>query len=139
MTPQTIACQAPLSMGFPRKEYCRGVPFPFLGDLQHPGIKPACIVGSFFTLIYLYIALICNFYYIFYIIRFITFSTVAQSFPTLCNPMNHSTPGLAVHHQLPDSTQTHVLCVGDAIQPSHPLSSPSPPALNLSQHQDLFK
>ena len=53
--------------------------------------------------------------------------------------MNLSTPGLPVHHQLPESTQTHVHCVGDAIQPSHPLSSPSPPALNLSQHQGLFK
>ena len=52
--------------------------------------------------------------------------------------MNHSTPGLPVHHQLPESTQTHVCCVSDAIQPSHPLSSPSPPALNLSQHQGLF-
>ena len=53
--------------------------------------------------------------------------------------MNRSTPGLPVHYQLPESTQTHVHCVGDAIQPSHPLSSPSPPALNLSQHQGLFK
>ena len=67
------------------------------------------------------------------------FSSVAQSCLTLCNPMNHSTPGLPVHHQLPESTQTHVHRVGDAIQPSHPLSSPSPPALNLSQHQGLFK
>ena len=55
------------------------------------------------------------------------------------NPMNCSTPGLPVHHQLPESTQTHVHWVGDAIQPSHPLSSPSSPALNLSQHQGLFK
>ena len=53
--------------------------------------------------------------------------------------MNHSTPGLPVHHQLPESTQTHVHWVSDAIQPSHPLSSPFPPALNLSQHQGLFK
>ena len=53
--------------------------------------------------------------------------------------MNLSTPGLPVHHQLLEFTQTHVHCVGDAIQPSHPLSSPSPPALNLSQHQGLFK
>ena len=62
-----------------------------------------------------------------------------QSCPTLCDPMNCSTPGLPVHHQLPESIQTHVHWVGDAIQPSHPLSSPSPPALNLSQHQGLFK
>ena len=53
--------------------------------------------------------------------------------------MNRSTPGLPVHHQHPESTQTHVHCVSDAIQPSHPLSSPSPPAFNLSQHQGLFK
>ena len=58
---------------------------------------------------------------------------------TLCNPMNSSTPGLPVHHQLPESTQTHVHWVGDAIQPSHPLSSPSPPAPNPSQHQGLFQ
>ena len=57
----------------------------------------------------------------------------------LCDPMNHSTPGLPVHHQLPEFTQTHVHRVGDAIQPSHPLSSPSPPALNPSQHQSLFQ
>ena len=57
----------------------------------------------------------------------------------LCNPMNCSMPGLPVHHQLPESSQTHVHLVGDAIQPSHPLSSPSPPALNLSQHQGLLK
>ena len=62
-----------------------------------------------------------------------------QSCPTLCDPMNHSTPGLPVHHQLPESTQTHVHCVTDAIQPSHLLSSPSPPAPNGSDHQGLFK
>jgi len=69
----------------------------------------------------------------------VQFSSVAQSCPTLCDTMNRSTPGLPVHHQLPESTQTHVHWVGDAIQPSCPLSSPSPPALNLSQHQGLFK
>ena len=57
----------------------------------------------------------------------------------LCDPMNRSTPGLPVHHQLPEFTQTHVHQVRDAIQPSHPLSSPSPPALNPSQHQGLFQ
>ena len=66
-------------------------------------------------------------------------SSDTQSCPTLCDPMDCSTPGLPVHHQLPKSTQTHVHWVGDAIQPSHPLSSPSPPALNPSQHQGLFK
>ena len=66
------------------------------------------------------------------------FSSVAQSCPTLCDPINHSTPGLPVHHQLPEFTQTHVHRVGNAIQPSHPLSSPSLPAPNPSQHQGLF-
>ena len=62
-----------------------------------------------------------------------------QSCPTLCDPMNRSTPGLPVHHQLPEFTQTHVHRVGDAIQPSHLLLSPSPPAPNPSQHQGLFQ
>ena len=69
----------------------------------------------------------------------IQFSSVAQSCRTLCDPMNRSTPGLPVHHQLPESTQTHAHRAGDAIQPSHPLSSPSPPTFNHSQHQGLFK
>ena len=67
------------------------------------------------------------------------FSSVAQSCPTLCGPMNRIRPGLPVHHHLPQFTQTHAHRVGDAIQPSHPLSSPSPPAPNLSQHQGLFQ
>ena len=67
------------------------------------------------------------------------FSSVAQSCPTLCNLMDCSTPGLPVHYQLLEFTQTHVHWVDDAIQPSHPLSSPSPPAFNLSQHQGLLK
>ena len=67
------------------------------------------------------------------------FSSVPQLCPTLCNPINCSTPGPSVHHQLPEFTQTHVHGVGDAIQPSHLLSSPSPPAPNPSQHQGLFQ
>ena len=67
------------------------------------------------------------------------FSSVAQSCPTLCNPMDCSTPGFPVHHQLLELAQTHVHRVCDAIQPSHPLSFPSPPAFNLSQHQGLFQ
>ena len=67
------------------------------------------------------------------------FSSVAQSCPTLCNPMNRSTPGLPVHHQLPEITGTHIHRLSDAIQPSHPLSSPSPPAPNPSQHQSLLQ
>ena len=69
----------------------------------------------------------------------VEFTSVAQSCPTLCDPMNRSTPGLSVRHQLPESTQTHVHRVSDAIQPSHPLLSPSPSVLNLSQHQGLFQ
>ena len=68
----------------------------------------------------------------------VQFSSVAQSCPTLCDPMDCSTPELPVH-QLPEPSQTNVHWVGDAIQPSHPLSSPSPPAFNLSQHQCLFQ
>ena len=69
----------------------------------------------------------------------VQFNSVAQLCLTLCDPMNYSTPGLPVHHQLPEFTQTHIHRVGDAIQPSHPLSSPSPPAPNPSQHQSLFQ
>ena len=69
----------------------------------------------------------------------VQFSSVGQSCPTLFDPMNYSTPGFPIHHQLLEFTQTHVHWVGDAIQSSHPLSSPSPPAFNLSQHQGLFR
>ena len=69
----------------------------------------------------------------------IQFSSVAQSCPTHCDPMNHSTPSLPIHHQLPEFTQTCVHQVSDAIQPPHPRSSPSSPALNPSQHQSLFQ
>ena len=69
----------------------------------------------------------------------VQFSSVTQSCPTLCDPMNRRTPGLPVHHQLPEFTQTHVHRVNYAIQPSHPLSSPFPPAPNPSQHQSLFQ
>ena len=69
----------------------------------------------------------------------VQFSSVTQSWSNLCDPMNRSMPGIPAHHQLPESTQTHVHQVSDAIQPSHPLSSPAPPALSLSQHQGLFQ
>ena len=69
----------------------------------------------------------------------VQFRSVAHSCPTLCDPMNRSTPGLPVHHKLLEFTQTHVHQVGDAIQPSHPLLAPSPPAPNPSQHQGLFQ
>ena len=77
------------------------------------------------------------FFLIFCVYSTDNFSSVQSLFPTLCDPMNCSTPGLPVHHQLPEFTQTHVHRVSDAIQPSQPLSSPSPPAPNPSQHQSL--
>ena len=75
----------------------------------------------------------CNYY------KFSSVSSVSQSCPTLCDPINRSTPGLPVHHQLPEFTLTPAHRVSDAIQPSHPRSSPSPPAPNPSQHQSLFQ
>ena len=77
---------------------------------------------------------VCNMFF-----SSVQFSSVAQSCPTLCDPMNHSTPGLSVYHQLQEFTETQVHRVSDAIQPSHPLSSPSPPAPNPSRHQSLFQ
>ena len=104
--PWTTAHQASLSMGFSRQECWSRFPFRPPGDLPDLGSQSTSL----------------------------QFSSVTQSCPTLCNPMNRSTPGLPVHHQLPEFTQTHIYRVGDAIQPSHPLSSPSPPAPNPSQH-----
>ena len=84
-----------------------------------------------------------SYYFMIYSVQFmmysVQFSSVAQSCPTPCDPMNRSTPGLPVHHQLQEFTQTHVHQLGDAIQPSHPLLSPSPPAFDLSHHQGLFQ
>ena len=162
VTPQTVAHQAPLSMGFSRQEYWSGLPFPPPGYLPNPGIEPMSLVspalaGRFFTTAPPgkpllgeggnyhahgwkqsnrkgWISQVCN---CFTFIMTVQFSP--QSCPTLCNPMNRSTPGLPVHHHLPEFTQTHVHRVGDAIQTSHPLSSPSPPAPNPSQHQSLFQ
>ena len=141
MTPWTVACQAPLSMGFSRQEYWGALPCPPPGNLPNPGIEPRSPtlqadslpteplgkpkntgVGS------LPLLQGKN-----------QFSSVTQSYPTLCDPMNRSTPGPPVHHQLPEFTQTHVHRVGDTIQPSHPLLSPSSPAPNPFQHHGLFK
>ena len=97
--------------GIPRQVYWSGLLGPPPGDLPDPEIKLASL----------------------------QFSSVTQSCPTLCDPMNRSTPGLPVRHQLPEFTQTHVHRVRDAIQLSHSLSSPSPPAPNPSQHQSLFQ
>ena len=89
----------------------------------------SCPANRFTSTIYLDTICMCS----------VQFSSVAQSCPTLCDPMNRSTPGLPVHHHLPEFTQTHIHRVHDSIQPSHPRSSPSPPAPIPSQHQSLFQ
>ena len=118
-TSWTVAHQAPLSMGFSQQEYWSGLPCPPPGDLSDPGIKPRspALQADSLPLSHQGTPIICH-----------QFSSVAQSCPTL-----------PVHHQLPEFTQTHVHQVSDAIQPSHPLSSPSPPAPNPSQSQSLFQ
>ena len=123
-TPSTVACQAPLSMGSSRQENCSRQPFPSPGYLPDPEteLESATLQAD---------SLPSELP--------VQFSSVAQSCLTLCNPMNCSTPGLPVHHQLPEFTETHDHWVSDAIQPSHPLSSPFPPAPNPSQHQGLFQ
>ena len=167
-TPWTVAHQAPLSMGFSRQEYGSGLPFPPPGNLPNPGTESLyvyCIGRQYQNIIvskpltgdvkplidqnwvkvswdepaslfqcpnrdsFVWIGA-CS---------ILQFSSVVQSCPTLCDPMNCSTPGLPVHHQLPEFTQTQVHRVGDDIQPSHPLSSPSSPAPSPSQHQSLFQ
>ena len=123
-----VAYQAPPSMRFSRQEYWNELPFPSPGDLPNPGIEPGSLAFQADALTSeppLFSS--------------VQFSSEAQLCPTLCDPMNRSTPGLPVHHQLPELTQIHVHRVSDAIQPSHPLSSPSPPAPSPSQHQSLFQ
>ena len=122
--------------GISRQEYWeqflyRGLPCPPPEDLSYPEIELAslrspALAGGFFT-----ISVTC--------LSDTQFSSVAQPCTTLCNPMNRSMPGPPVHHQLLEFTQTHVHRISDAIQPSHPLASPSPPAPNPSQHQSLFQ
>ena len=132
-TPWTIIHQGPLSMRFSRKEYWSGLPFPSPEDLPNPEIKPMSLTSPVLAGRFFISSASWEVHGI------LQFSSVAQSCLTLCNPMNRSTPGLPVHHQLLEFTQTHVHQVGDAIQPSHPLSSPSTPAPNTSQHQGLFQ
>ena len=104
---------------------------------SHPGIDPVlCTTGRFFTI---WATREIQVKLFFLLWSSVQFSWVAQSCPTLCDPMNCSTPGLPVHHQLPEFIQTHVHRVSDAIQPSHPLSSPFPPAPNPSQHRSVFQ
>ena len=126
----TVARQALLSMGFCRQEHWSGLPYPLPGDLPSPGIESLSPVAPALHTDSLPLSPQGSPKH-----SSALFSSVAQLCPTLCNPMNRSTPGLPVHHQLPEFTQTHVHRVGDAIQPSHPLSSPSPPAPNPSQHE----
>ena len=149
--PCTVAHQVPLSMGLSRQEYWSRLPFLPPGDLMADIQCKSCLWGDGSCYWWLwpwglghYLALskssvnICWMSEC-YIESSCFISSVAQSCPTLCDPVNCSTPGLPVHHQLPEFTQTHVCWVSDAIQPSHPLSSPSPPTSNRSQHQGLFK
>ena len=136
MTPGTVACQASLSMRLSRQKCCRELLFPPLGDLPDSGIKPKspALVGRFFTTGVPrksgHQGNSSNYPQSFSSVQFS--SVQLLSGVRLCDPMNHSTPGLPVHHHLPEFTQTHAHRVGDAIQPSHPLSSPSPPAPNPS-------
>ena len=136
LTPRTVACYAPLSLEFSRQEYWSGLPCPPPGDLPDPGIKPMS-PGSLLHCRWIFTTEPpgkprFSFIYISDQMR-----SVAKSCLTLCDPMNRSTPGLPVHHQLLEFTETHIHRVSDAIQPSHPLSSPSPPAPNPSQHQSF--
>ena len=123
-TPWTVACQSPLSMGFSRKEYWSGLPCSPPGDLPYLGIKLTSLTslafaGKFFTTSTTRETL-----------SRLQFSSVQLlSRVRLCDQVNRSMPGLPVHHQLPELTQTHVHRVSDAIQPSHPLLSPSPSRL----------
>ena len=109
------------------------VGFPLNINLAHSGILICRILNRRYWLAF-------NFrLFLYSTISSVQLSSVAQLCPTLCNPMNRSTPGLPVHHQLLEFTQTYIHRVSDAIQPSHPLSSPSPLAPNPSQHQSLFQ
>ena len=133
-------------MGLSRQEYYSELPCPPPGDLPNSGIKSTSFTSPALASRFLTTSTTWEALYngaesnsqVPLGRASVQFSSVTQSCPTLCNPMNHSTPGLSVHHQLLEFTQTHVHRVGDAIQPSHPLSSPSPPAPNPS-HQSLFQ
>ena len=111
--------------GIFQQEHCSWKPFPTQRHLPDPGIESALLVSPAVAGGFLSIGQ--------------SVSSVTQSCPTLCDPMDCSMPGLPAHHQLPKSAQTHVHQVGDVIQSSHPLASPSPLCFNLSQHQGLFQ
>ena len=127
VTPWTVAYQAPLSMGLSWQEYWSGLPFPSPGDLPNPGMEPKSLMS---------LALAAG--------GLFTTSTILSSVQLLspvrlCITMDCSTPGLTIHHQLPEFTQIHVHQVGDVIQPSHLLLSPSPPAFNLFPASESFQ
>ena len=136
-----FSCQGPLSMGFPRQEYWNGLPFPSPGGPPNPGIEhlSSALASGFFTTEPpgRTQALTAN-VYILFSFHCCCFS-VAQSCLALCNPMDCNTPGSPVLHHLLEFSQADVQWVSDAIQPFCPLSFPSPPAFNCSQHQDLFQ
>ena len=126
----TVGLQASLSMGLSRQEYWSGWPFPSLGDVPDPGIEPRSptLQADFYHLSHHGSPSSVN-----------QFTSVTQLCPAPSNHMDCSKPGFPVHHKLLELAQTHVHGVSDAIQPSHPLSFPSPSAFNLSQHQSLFQ
>ena len=123
--------------------HCLGSNSSRLGDLNLLIVTESTISNCYFILnlnpIQLHFTGISELEFMVMDLKSVQSSSVALSCPILCSPMDCSTPGFPVHHLLLELTQTHVHQVGDAIQPSHPLSSPSPPAFNLSQHQGLFQ
>ena len=131
VTPWTVACQAALSMGFSQARILEWIAISSSRCSSWPRnwtlVSSISCIGT--RILYHWATWGTS----------VQFSSVTQSCPTLCDPMDCSTPGLPVHHQLLEFTQTHVHWVGDAIQPFHPLFSPSHPTFNVSQHQGLFQ
>ena len=131
-TTRPVACKAPQSMNYSRKEYCSGLPFPSPGDFPYPGIEPRSPGLWADSSLSEPPEKPEN-------ISSVQFSSVAQLCLTLCDPMDFSTQDFPVQHQLAELTQTYVHRVSHTIQPSHLISSLSPPALKLCQHQGLFQ
>ena len=127
-TPWPAACQSPLFMEFSRQEYWNRFPFPSPGILPTQGLNLHFLHWQADSLLLHHLGS-----------PQVTSVQFSHSVVSDCDPKNHRTPGLPVHHKLPEFTQTHAHRVSDAIQPSHPLLSPSPPALNPSKHQSLFQ
>ena len=139
--PWTVAYQAPPSMEFSRQKYWSGLPFPSPGDLPDPGIEPRFPTLQADGLLSeppgkpLYTCTTSNLS----IFCWWTFRFFQESCLTLCNPMDSNMPGFPVLHYNPELVQSLVYWVSDSIQPSHPLSTPPPPAISLSQHPGLFQ